>query len=306
MRFANEAIARIAGGTVAEIMRGNFRQLESWKQSGLLELAEGALAQGRALSAECCDTSRFGKTVWIDAHMTPFMSNGQPHLLHLSYDITERQRLERQVLEISDHEQARIGQELHDGLCQQLVSLAFDANSLEQQLTQARRPEVSTAHRVAEFLDRAITEARQLSRGLFPVRLEAEGLSSALEELANSTSERFGLNCRFAANEPGAVKSKPMATHLYRIAQEAVNNSVRHGKAKRIEIRLQSRGEQLELRIEDDGTGAEVETLAPGKLTGMGLYIMNYRARSIGGTLRLGRSRSGGTTVSCCVSLAGG
>lgn len=414
--FANEAIARIVGGTVPQIMEGNFRRLESWKRSGLLRLAEEALAEGQPRSAECCDTSRFGKTIWVDAHMTPFMSNGQAHLLHLSYDITERkanearlnsiingvpiilfavnsqgvitfedgqalqvlgfrpgehqgqtvaqaypgfqelllhsrralageafsaqldlgiatffcsyspvrdlggnltgyigvatniterQRLERQVLEISDHEQARIGQELHDGLCQQLVSLAFDANSLEQQLAQTQHAETPTAHRIAEFLDRAITEARQLSRGLFPVRLEAEGLPSALEELAISTSERFGVNCRFATNEPAAVKSKSVATHLYRIAQEAVNNSVRHGQARSIEIRLQSREDQLELRVEDDGTGASAQTLVPGKLTGMGLYIMDYRARSIGGTLRLEPSRSGGTTVSCCLSRPG-
>ena len=410
--FANEAIARIAGGTVEQILQGNFRHLESWKRSGLFQLAEEALSRGSVRSAECCDTSRFGKTSWVDAQMVPFVSNGQPHLLHMSYDITERkanearltsiinavpiilfavndegiisyedgqalhvlgfrpgehvgqsvsaayahfpdvigqsrralageefsaqahffgasflcyysptrdtsgkitgylgvatditerQRLERQVLDISDHEQARIGQEIHDGLCQQLVSLAFDANGLEQQLHQEQRPEAATAQRIAEFLDRAITEARQLSRGLFPVRLEAEGLPSALEELANSTSERFGINCRFSTNRPGILKHKPMATHLYRIAQEAVNNSVRHGQARTIEIVLRTRDDEVELRVEDDGTGTDVDIRAAGQLTGMGLYIMDYRARSIGGTLRLGPSLSGGTTVSCCV-----
>jgi PAS domain S-box-containing protein len=410
--FANEAIARIAGGSVEQILAGNFQKLESWKHSGLLRLAEEALAQGRPRSAECCDTTRFGRTAWLDAHMVPFVVNGQPHLLHMSYDITERktnearlnsiiqgvpiilfavnhqgvitfedgqaltalgfkpgehlgqtlaeaysrfpqilnharralageefsaemdagfasflccysptrdlhgkltgfigvatniterQRLERQILEISDREQARIGQEIHDGLCQQLVSLAFDANSLEQRLREAGRSETTVARRIVEFLDEAITEARQLSRGLFPVRLEAEGLPSALEELANSTSERFRINCRFESNEGAAVNSKAIATHLYRIAQEAINNSVRHGQASSIQIQLHRAGEQLELRVEDDGTGREVPAPESGKLSGMGLYIMDYRARAIGGTLRLGPSAAGGTTVSCCV-----
>jgi signal transduction histidine kinase len=131
--------------------------------------------------------------------------------------------------------------------------------------------------------------------------LEAEGLSSALEELANSTSERFGISCRFASNDPAAITSKAMATHLYRIAQEAINNSIRHGQARSIEIQLRGDNEQLELRVEDDGTGTEAATAEPGKLSGMGLYIMDYRARAIGGTLRLGPRVSGGTTVSCCV-----
>ena len=410
--FANEAIARIAGGSVDEILKGNFKQIQSWKHSGLLRLAEEALAQGRPLAAECCDTTRFERIAWVDAHMVPFVINGQQHLLHMSYDITERktnearlnsiiqgvsiilfavdhrgviafedgqaltalgfkpgehlgqtvaeaynrfpqlvnqarralageefsaemdlgfayflcsysptrdlqgkitgyigvatniterQRLERQLLEISDREQARIGQEIHDGLCQQLVSLAFDANSLEQRLQAEQSPQAATAQRIVQFLDEAITAARQLSRGLFPVRLEAEGLSSALEELANSTSERFGISCRFASNDPAAITSKAMATHLYRIAQEAINNSIRHGQARSIEIQLRGDNEQLELRVEDDGTGTEAATAEPGKLSGMGLYIMDYRARAIGGTLRLGPRVSGGTTVSCCV-----
>ena len=410
--FANEAIARIAGGTIDQILQGNFRQFQSWKTSGLLRLAERALAEGRPLSAECCDTTRFGRTAWVDAHMVPFVSNGQPHLLHMSYDITERktnearlnsiiqgvpiilfavdhkgliifedgqalaalgfkpeehlgqtlaeaynrfpqwlsharralageefsaemdlgfasflccysptrdlqgkltgyigvatniterQRLERQILEISDREQARIGQEIHDGLCQQLVSLAFDANSLEQRLRKEQNSETATAQRIVKFLDESITEARQLSRGLFPVRLESEGLPSALEELANSTSERFRVRCRFECHEPAVVNSKVIATHLYRIAQEAINNSIRHGQAKTIEVQLRGEEDQLVLRVQDDGMGTEAPVPDPGKLSGLGLYIMDYRARAIGGTLRLGPSAIGGTTVSCCV-----
>jgi PAS domain S-box-containing protein len=217
----------------------------------------------------------------------------------VAFNVTDRRRLERQILDISDREQARIGQEIHDGLCQQLVSLAFDANSLERELGAQKLPEARTAARIAEYLDQAITQARQLARGLFPIRLDAQGLPSALEELARATHERFGITCQFESSEATAVGSKTMATHLYRIAQEAVSNAVKHSEARSITLRLQARSGQLELDIEDDGRG-----IAPAKLTegqGMGLHIMDYRARSIGGRLSCEAGARGGTLVCCCV-----
>jgi PAS domain S-box-containing protein len=212
---------------------------------------------------------------------------------------TERHRLEQQILEISDREQARIGQDIHDGLCQQLVSLAFDANSLEGELSRQQRPEAATARRIAGFLDQAITETRQLSRGLFPIRLEAEGLVPALEELARATRERFQIGCRVTSKKPVVVENRLTATHLYRIAQEAVTNAVKHSQARKVAIRLRDRAGGLELSVEDDGAG--LPAAKPKEAKGLGLHIMDYRARSIGGTLRLAPGSRGGTKVSCCV-----
>ena len=214
----------------------------------------------------------------------------------------ERHRLERQILEISDREHARIGQDIHDGLCQQLVSLAFDANSLHRQLAARRRPEARTARRIAVYLDQAITETRQLSRGLFPVRFEREGLPPALEELAVAARNRFKIRCRFASQGPVVVENSVMATHLYRIAQEAVNNALKHSRARSISIRLCASEGTLELSVEDDGAGLSPATRK--KAAGLGLHIMDYRARTIGGTLRVGPGRRGGTKVSCCVPRA--
>jgi signal transduction histidine kinase len=129
--------------------------------------------------------------------------------------------------------------------------------------------------------------------------LDAQGLSSALEELARATRERFGLDCRFEAREPVAAASKTMATHLYHIAQEAVNNAIKHGNARSIRLRLEERDGRLELRVEDDGQGIAPAKLAVG--SGMGLHIMDYRARSIGGTLSVGAGAGGGTAICCCV-----
>ena len=212
---------------------------------------------------------------------------------------TEQHRLERQLLEIADREQARIGQDIHDGLCQRLVSLAFDANSLKRELSRKRRPEAPIARRLAELADEAITESRQLARGLFPVRLESEGLPPALEELAKATRERFHIRCHFRTHGAVKVPNSIIATHLYRIAQEAVANAVKHGKAQEVSIDLIAEEHQLTLEIRDNGNG-----LAPkasrGK-GGMGLHIMDYRARTIGGSLRVANGPRGGTHVFCCV-----
>jgi signal transduction histidine kinase len=211
----------------------------------------------------------------------------------------ERHRLERQLLEISDREHARMGQDIHDGLCQQLVILAFDANSLQGQLAAQHRTEAKAVGRIALYLDHAITEARRLSRGLFPVRLEREGLAPALEELARTTRERFSVRCRFVSKGSPSVKNSVVATHLYRIAQEAVRNAIKHSRATNIIIRLCARAGGLELSVEDDGSG--VAAAGRAKATGMGLHIMDYRARAIGGALQLGPGPHGGTKVSCCV-----
>lgn len=214
---------------------------------------------------------------------------------------SERHGLERQILEISERERIRIGQEIHDGLCQELVSLAFDAVSLGKQLSRARRPEAAIASRLAWHLDQAITGSRQLARGLFRICLEAEGLVPALRELARATAERFRVRCHFVGEPSPFAKGDPVASHLYRIAQEAVNNALKHGRANAISISLRVSARQMELAVLDDGIG--LASTPSRKRQGMGLRIMDYRARSIGGALRLGPGPRGGTLVSCRLPL---
>jgi two-component system, LuxR family, sensor kinase FixL len=211
----------------------------------------------------------------------------------------ERHRLENQLLEISDREHARIGQDIHDGLCQQLVSLAFDANLLRRELAAGRRPLAKTANRLVNCLDQAISEARQLSRGLFPVRLEKDGLPSALQELARTTHDRFKLRCTFKGEGPVEIENVTLATHLYRIAQEAVSNAIKHSRASRLTITLRDHAERIELKVQDNGVG--LSPAARKRATGLGLHIMEYRARSIGARLELLPAPRGGTLVSCCI-----
>jgi PAS domain S-box-containing protein len=222
-------------------------------------------------------------------------------IVGIAEDITDQRRMEREILEISDREQARIGQDLHDSLCQKLVSLAFDNESLEQKLAARSVPETDAARQMGELLDDVITEARALSRGLFPVKLEADGFGIALRQLAASVSARFKVDCRAHCDQPAPMASYAAAMHLYRIAQEAVNNAIKHAQGGVIAIELRSIGDRIELSVSDDGIG-----LSPVKNPngGMGLHIMEYRARTIGGTLSVGRRPGGGTIVTCVVHPA--
>ena len=217
-------------------------------------------------------------------------------IVGIAEDVTDRHRLEREILEISDREQARIGQDLHDSLCQQLVTLGFDNNFLEQQLAPRALPEVAAIQRMGKVLDDAIAEARSLARGLFPVQLETNGLSLALQQLAAGVSARARVDCRMDCSQPVLVRDNTVATHLYRIAQEAVNNAIKHSQAGSILIELKTENNRIELKISDDGIGIPIARNPSG---GMGLHIMQYRAQAIGGTLTVERAPEHGTIVSC-------
>jgi len=217
----------------------------------------------------------------------------------ISMDVTQLRSLEKQILEISDREQARIGHDLHDGLCQLLVSTAFDCNHLQERLASAHRPETQDAQKIADLLDQAITQARQLARGLYPVQLEADGLVSSLEELAEAARDRFKIQCAVECLPPIVIPNNTVATHLYRIAQEALNNAVRHGQPSRILIHLQMPDHRLELTITDDGVGLPQNE----KSDGLGLHIMDYRTRTVGGMLEISGEPGGGTRVRCTVPL---
>jgi signal transduction histidine kinase len=169
----------------------------------------------------------------------------------------ERFSLQQQILEISDREQARIGQDIHDGLCQQLIGMAFKANSMEQNLNAQTHPESATARKLCALLDEAITESRRVCRGLYPIRLSTDGLAPALQELAGTVSERHHVQCSCAAECEQAECDLTTSTHLYRIAQEALNNAVKHSGAAHVEIRLRGSEGGVDLSIKDDGTGFE-------------------------------------------------
>jgi signal transduction histidine kinase len=216
----------------------------------------------------------------------------------LEAQIAETQQLEKTILEISDRERESIGQDLHDGLCQQLVGAAFGANLLLDKLTKDPGSCGGDAARIADLIDDSITQARNLARGLYPVRLETEGLEMAVRELASTLGQRFGIPCHVECPEPLHRLGEGVGIHLYRIIQEAVTNAAKHADARKILIHLSADSSHFFLKVQDDGVGIDRANINP---QGMGLSIMDYRARMIGADFRVARLSTGGTEVVCVV-----
>jgi signal transduction histidine kinase len=210
--------------------------------------------------------------------------------------IRERRELEALVLNISEREQQRIGQDLHDGLCQQLTGIKFKNGLLEQKLAERGLPEIRDTQEIEKLLSEAIEQARSQALGLNPVRLESEGLMTALHELAASIADVFGIECVCSFPNSVTIRDHVVAIHFYRIAQEAISNAIKHGKAKKIHLELVERDGNFQLNIQDNGIGLPA---SPGKHNGMGTHIMNYRARTLGAVLNVQPGESGGTVVTC-------
>jgi two-component system, LuxR family, sensor kinase FixL len=237
------------------------------------------------------------RLVLVDAQ--PLWNEGQfLYSSVFSRDITDRTNLEREILDISERERRRIAQDLHDGLGQLLVGTVYLGSTLRKDLAARSLPEVRQMDRLLRVLDEAIGQTRNLARGLHPVKSEPNGLTVALNDLASQTRVLFQVQCRFICRQPVLIEDPVVATHLYRIAQEAVTNAIKHGKPGRVQISLTRTPARVNLMVRDNGVGLPAR---PRKHRGMGLRIMQYRAGVIGGSLAIQKETDGGTTVVCSV-----
>ena len=214
----------------------------------------------------------------------------------LTDEIMERERLERELLDISEREQRRIGQILHDSLCQHLTGTTLAAQVLEEKLAARQLPETAEAGQVVGLIEEGINLSRKLAKGLYPVEVSSDGLMLALEEYATTTSELFKVTCRFECDSPVLIHDTTTAGHLYRIAQEAVGNAIKHGKAKNILITLAVSEESTLLSVTDDGVG--LPQPLP-KQRGMGLRIMAHRSDMINALFSARGNVLGGTEITC-------
>ena len=214
----------------------------------------------------------------------------------LQREVTERQRLDQEIAQVADRERRRLGQDLHDRLGQHLTGTALAAQVLKDKLATKSAPEAAEAEKLVRYVEEGIDLTRNLARGFFSPELEADGLSVALEGLAENISERFAINCIFQGAESIPVRDSSVATQLYRIAQEAVTNAAKHASAENIDIRVTTNGSELALAITDDGVGI------PDKLPnskGLGLRLMRHGAALIGATLSVQRHGGNGTAAIC-------
>ena len=217
-------------------------------------------------------------------------------------DLLEKARqLEGEIISIGERERQRIGRDLHDGLCQYLAAISFTADWLRRELAREDHRHTVTAGEIMALLQDSITRTREMARGLSPVDRDEGGLEAALEELAASTARLTGIACSFLCPEPTLVSDNVLAVHLFRIAQEAINNAIRHGHARTVIIALEASHGELVLRISDDGVGFDA---ARGGRGGMGLNTMRYRSDAVDGVLDIYPNSPTGTVVACTMGYA--
>ncbi len=213
----------------------------------------------------------------------------------LTEEMLKREFLERELLAVSEREQRRIGHDIHDSLCQHLTATAIAGEVLREKLEAKEQPEAADARCLIALVEEGISLARSMARGLAPIELEEDGLMAAFHDMAHTTGERFRIDCRFECKDPVYVHDLAVAGHLFRIAQEAVTNAIKHGRARLVVIALSSTPAEIRLAVRDDGSGFPEP--AP-EARGMGMHIMRHRARMIGAQIQIRRAQPG-TLVEC-------
>lgn len=313
--LANEAAAWIAGTTTEILLEHNFRRSPSWRESGELAAAEEALATGRTVEFESPMRTIYGKDIWCVASLGRLHIKGEHYLLSVFNDISARKQAEmevirakeraealldrahlaeRRIIDISEETLQRIGGELHDDLGQHLTGVAFLSQVLFQQLQRQGSAETPAAAKITELINEAVSKTRQLAQGHYPVALEEAGLPALLDQIARNVESIYGIHCELVGEsvEFGDFRTE---INLFRIAQEAINNAIKHGGAKNIRLTLERGPEFFVFEIADDGCGMKTPDAA--KMGGLGMHTMRYRAALIGAALEIRAGEPGGTRV---------
>lgn len=227
---------------------------------------------------------------------------GQRIFTGIVRDISEQRRLELEVLRISEYERRRIGQDLHDGLGQMLTGIGLISQNVAKTLHKSEHPSAEQVDEITKLIRESDQYARELARGLIPVEFDSQGLTAALARLANQARKLFNIDCVFDSAFDVRLDDVTNIVHLYRIAQEAVSNAVKHGNSTKVEIKLYGSDDYLRLRISDNGQGFSEQWDQKG---GLGVRIMQFRARLIGANLEIGATPDSGAIVTCTLPLAG-
>jgi two-component system CheB/CheR fusion protein len=289
----------VIGKNVSLLMPEPYRHEHGSYMRNYLETGEAKII---GIGREVIGLRKSGDEFPIDLAVSEVTIEGKRIFTGIVRDISYRRVLEREILKVSELEQRRIGQDLHDGLGQMLTGLGLMTGALARRLQDIDEKAAEDASEIASLIREADEQARSLARGLVPVEVEEKGLAAALARLARNVENMFRIECVVEISESVPIRDASKATHLFRIAQEAVSNAVRHGRAKHVNISFVSGGGYARLRISDDGTGFG-EPATPD--SGMGINIMRYRARIIGGTLDIKSVPNEGVKVMCTIPIRG-
>ena len=288
------ARGELLGESIKRLMPAEHRRVHDdyvnrYLQTGMPKI----IGSGRHLTAKRKDGSRFP----IYLSIGDINSSHRRVFAGVILDMSEQRQLQREILEIPVSEQRRIGQELHDGLGQQLTGLGMLATSLQNK---ASKPDYELAARLASGLQDAIAQVRALSRGLMPVNVDAEGFISALKELTDSVRVQTGIEISLKVKERVQISDSSSALHLYRIAQEAINNALKHARARRIEVAVGIENGRGCLSVRDNGTGFVLSREID---SGLGLRIMRHRCSLIDADLEIDSDATDGCEIKCYFAL---
>ncbi|MEM1297293.1 MAG: PAS domain-containing sensor histidine kinase, partial [Verrucomicrobiota bacterium] len=298
----NRGAEAIYGYSAEEILGQPADQLLPPEDIGRCERIMKAVAKEQHTEEMVWCVTKTGRRIAVAIRATQSVGEGQSGVVICARDITEQKRLEEQVLHASEKEQRRIGQDIHDDLCQQLASIGCLTKVLEQRLRDVYDEGAQHLSQIGDMVSQANVRAREIARGLIPAVLETEGLIGALEDLANTTEQIYApVKCRLRTSKRLKLGSEKELVQLFRIAQEAVNNAVKHAAPKLITIHLFEEGSNIRLRIHDDGQGIQ-EPDSPS--SGLGLLTMAHRARTLGGEFEIHTTEENGTTVECLVPFS--
>ncbi len=283
----------VRGQNISMLMPEPYRRehdtyMQNYKSTGKKKI----IGSGREMTGLRKD----GRTFPLYLAVSEFYINDVRHYTGIVRDISDQRRLEQEVLNISDHERRRIGQDLHDGLGQMLTGIGLMSQSLRKKLENERSALAGQAQEITRLIREADEYAKNLSRGLLPVDFEVRGLVTSLERLAANAERLFGISCTFREDNPPVFHDSSVVEHLFRIAQEAISNAVKHGRASEVTLELHSNEDFASLRILDNGKGFDGDWHDK---KGSGMDIMQFRAQLIGANLDVQNLDDGGAELYC-------
>lgn len=298
----NEGATRIFGLSSEEVIGRSLEVILPPTQGSPFRdrIVPAIQANGMAEEVLQCE-SRSGEDLYIRAKVTPMNRAGIEGFVFCASDITKQKKLEAEIVRVSENEQRRIGQDLHDDLCSQLSGIGCLTKVIEQQLEQNNSQQAELLREVTEMVAKAGVRAREIAKGLVPTVLETQGLCGAIDELVSRQKDLYGIACEATLENRRGLDALPshLSVQLYRIAQEAVTNAVKHSDCESIEVNLSLEGEVVILAVRDDGKGMQPEDDS----TGMGLFTMRRRAEIIGAEFDLNASPGDGTAIRCSLRL---
>jgi len=303
VEHANDAAARLHGYTREELLNLRADELSGEPENTRASFTRIMQApQPEQLHFRHLVRRKDGMTFVAEVAAAVYQSHGRWRMAAVSRDITERQRLEREVLEISERERRRIGQDLQDSVCQQLAGVTLMAKALADKLASQQPSEAQSAAEIGRVVNIALSEGSGLARSLMPVDLQVHTLVPSLQELAALVQRLFRVECKVEAADPLGIPDELTANQLYRIAQEAISNAIRNGHAKHLLVQIVSNGNSTTLSVRDDGSDLQ----SRGKVrNGIGQRLLQYRAEMIGGTLEIAADINRHTVVTCTFPSAG-